>query len=130
MRDSWSQHLRRSVRTCARGNPPLRLAHFLRFTTVIRRWLPFVMRSLALCIRSTPWKRAFATELLPPTYRNMRDEFAAAWPLLRPGGVLISDDIQGNSAFQELADKPDVSACAVVEEHGKRALFGLAVKHK
>ena len=63
------------------------------------------------------------------TYRNMRDEFAAAWPLLRPGGVLISDDIQGNSAFQELADKPDVSACAVVEEHGKRALFGLAVKH-
>jgi len=28
----------------------------MRFITVIRRWLPFVMRSLALCIRRTPWK--------------------------------------------------------------------------
>lgn len=64
------------------------------------------------------------------TYRNMRDEFAAAWPNLRPGGVLISDDVQGNSAFQELVARPDVSVCVVAEEHGKSALFGLAVKNK
>lgn len=64
------------------------------------------------------------------TYRNMRDEFEAAWPFLRPGGVLISDDVQGNVAFQELAARPNVAACIVVEEQGKDALFGVAVKQK
>ncbi len=29
------------------------------------------------------------------TYRNMRDEFALAWSALGPGGVLVSDDIEG-----------------------------------
>jgi len=64
------------------------------------------------------------------TYRNMRDEFAAAWPFLRPGGALISDDVQGNTAFHELAGKSDVAASIVVEEQGKSVLFGVAVKQK
>jgi hypothetical protein len=37
------------------------------------------------------------------TYRNMRDEYALAWPALRPGGVLISDDITVNTAFEEFS---------------------------
>jgi len=64
------------------------------------------------------------------TYENMRDEFAVAWPSLRRGGVLVSDDVQGNSAFQELAARPDVAAHVVVQEQGKNALFGVAVKRK
>lgn len=62
------------------------------------------------------------------TYGTMRDEFAVAWPFLRPGGVLISDDVEGNTAFQELAAKPDVASSMVVEEQGKDALLGIAVK--
>ena len=64
------------------------------------------------------------------TYQNMSDEFAAAWPILRPGGVLVSDDIQGNAAFRELAARPDVAAHVVLQEQGKDALFGVAVKSR
>jgi hypothetical protein len=63
------------------------------------------------------------------TYRNMRREFEAAWPHLRPGGVLISDDVEGNAAFLELAKRSDIANFAVVQEQGKDALLGIAVKH-
>lgn len=63
------------------------------------------------------------------TYRNMQREFEAAWPHLRPGGVLISDDVEGNAAFQELAERSDIANFAVVQEQGKDALLGIAVKH-
>ena len=62
------------------------------------------------------------------TYPNMQDEFAAAWVALRPCGMLISDDIEGNRAFQELAERPDVSVSVVVKEEDKDSLFGIAVK--
>ena len=62
------------------------------------------------------------------TYRNMRAEFAAAWVALRPGGMLISDDIEGNCAFQELAERPDVSVSAVVKQEDNDSLLGIAVK--
>lgn len=64
------------------------------------------------------------------SYRNMKMEFNAAWPRLVPGGVLISDDVEGNSAFQELAARSDVAKSIVVEESGKKALLGVAVKCK
>jgi predicted O-methyltransferase YrrM len=64
------------------------------------------------------------------TYRNMRNEFALAWPALRPGGVLISDDIRGNKAFQELSELPDVAVSVVVKEESKDSLLGVAVKKK
>jgi predicted O-methyltransferase YrrM len=59
----------------------------------------------------------------------MQREFEAAWPHLRPGGVLISDDVEGNAAFQELAERSDIANFAVVQEQGKDALLGIAVKH-
>ena len=33
----------------------------------------------------------------------MRFEFTSAWPVLRHGGVLISDDVNSTAAFPELA---------------------------
>jgi hypothetical protein len=62
------------------------------------------------------------------TYSNMRDEFALAWSYLGPGGVLVSDDIEGNSAFLELANLPDVVASVVLKEAQKNSLVGIAVK--
>jgi predicted O-methyltransferase YrrM len=64
------------------------------------------------------------------TYRNMRDEFATAWPFLRPGGAVISDDVEGNVAFLELATMPDVAATVVMAEQEKDTLFGIAIKNK
>lgn len=64
------------------------------------------------------------------TYRNMKEEFETAWRALRGGGVLISDDIQGNEAFLELARSEDVSLSAVIQEKNKDALLGVAVKRK
>jgi|SRR5882724_1405967 len=64
------------------------------------------------------------------TYRNMRDEFDVAWPALCPGGVLVSDDIERNSAFLELSTRPDVSHSAVFKEQNKDSLVGIAVKAK
>ncbi|MDP9159448.1 MAG: class I SAM-dependent methyltransferase [Acidobacteriota bacterium] len=62
------------------------------------------------------------------TCRNMRMEFSSAWPALARGGVLISDDIEGNSAFQELSALSDVSLSVVMEEQGKGSLLGVALK--
>jgi hypothetical protein len=61
------------------------------------------------------------------TYWNMRREFELAWQHLRPSGVLVADDIDGNQAFNELRPwhpgfwKP-------VRQESKQAFFGVAVK--
>jgi predicted O-methyltransferase YrrM len=62
------------------------------------------------------------------TFGNMRSEFDAVWPALRPGGVLIADDVEGNAAFQELVQRTDVVHACVVREIAKDSLFGVAVK--
>jgi len=62
------------------------------------------------------------------TYRNMTHEFRFAWAALRAGGVLVSDDIEGNSAFAELATAPDVLYSVVMPQGDKGALLGVAVK--
>ena len=38
------------------------------------------------------------------TYRNMMFEFETAWPHIKNGGVLISDDILSNNAFKDFCD--------------------------
>jgi len=62
------------------------------------------------------------------TYGNMKREFTATWPALRAGGVLISDDVQCNGAFLELAQQEDVAFSIVIRERDKDALLGVAVK--
>ena len=69
------------------------------------------------------------------TRRNMRREFDAAWPSLGPGGLLLADDVERNSAFADLRLK-DPALWRVVRDrerdplHGKAApvVFGVAVR--
>jgi hypothetical protein len=70
------------------------------------------------------------------TRRNMRQEFEAAWPRLRPGGVLLADDVERNRAFGELRSK-NPAMLRVVRDRQERPLhdravpgttFGIAVK--
>ena len=63
------------------------------------------------------------------TLENMRAEFLTVWPALRPGGVLIADDVESNSAFQELARRNDTALALVFREPSKGSLFGVAVKN-
>jgi predicted O-methyltransferase YrrM len=62
------------------------------------------------------------------TYENMRAEMDAAWSALRPGGVLIADDVEGNAAFHQLAKRGDSAAAVVLKELSKESFFGVAVK--
>jgi len=61
------------------------------------------------------------------TYRTMRWEFDAVWPRLRPGGVVLSDDVQGNRAFDELRQR-GATFWRVIQQEDKPFLFGIAVK--
>ncbi len=61
------------------------------------------------------------------TYRTMRWEFDAVWPHLRPGGVVLSDDVQGNRAFAELRQR-GTTFWRVIRQEDKPFLFGIAVK--
>jgi len=62
------------------------------------------------------------------TYSNMLWEFEAAWRFLRPGGWLISDDIEGNAAFSEFSRRVECSMSLVIQEQGKRAMLGVLRK--
>jgi len=46
----------------------------------------------------------------------------------RPGGVIISDDIEGNSAFQEFAGRGDVAFHGAIRELQKDSLLGVLGK--
>lgn len=58
----------------------------------------------------------------------MRFELGEAWPRLKPGGVLLCDDVQENRAFAELVDGLPSRQWAVGQEEHKAALFGIAVR--
>jgi predicted O-methyltransferase YrrM len=62
------------------------------------------------------------------TLPNMRREFTTVWPFLRPGSVLVSDDIEENSAFAELSQRPEVRHSVILASGDKKALVGVAVK--
>lgn len=61
------------------------------------------------------------------TYRNMRFEFDLAWPHLPQGGILVSDDIQDNDAFDELREKAS-RYWTIGDPSEPDWLFGVAVK--
>jgi predicted O-methyltransferase YrrM len=56
------------------------------------------------------------------TYHHMRWEFETALSALRPGGILIADDIQGNRAFEELLDRPEIDSWVAIRQEGKNAV--------
>ena len=61
------------------------------------------------------------------TYRNMRHEFEIVTPFLSPQAVLVADDVEGNSAFMDWVSQTRPSYSAVLEEHSKQSLLGVAV---
>jgi predicted O-methyltransferase YrrM len=58
------------------------------------------------------------------TYSHMKWEFETALAALRPGGVLIADDIEGNRAFEEVVRRPDIDSWFVIRQEGKSAWCG------
>lgn len=62
------------------------------------------------------------------TAPTMRFEFRAVWPRLRPGGVLLADDVHDNAAWAELARRVPEGRSLVAVQEGKAALFGVAVR--
>jgi hypothetical protein len=62
------------------------------------------------------------------TYQNMKMELELVWAHMSHGGVVIADDIEGNAAFQEFAERHDVAFHAVVKEGDKNSLAGLLIK--
>jgi predicted O-methyltransferase YrrM len=58
------------------------------------------------------------------TYTHMTMEFAAALAALRPGGILIADDVQGNRAFEEAIGHLRVASWFAIKEQGKDAICG------
>ncbi|BBL80002.1 hypothetical protein RxyAA322_18560 [Rubrobacter xylanophilus] len=69
------------------------------------------------------------------TLRNMRFEFGAVWPRLRPGGAVLADDVERNAAFGELLERQPALWRVVADRereplHGPPApvVFGVAVK--
>jgi predicted O-methyltransferase YrrM len=58
------------------------------------------------------------------TQRNMRFEIARGWKALRPGGILVADDIGTNDAFTIVPPEHAV----VAQETAKPGMFGVAVK--
>jgi hypothetical protein len=88
--------------------------HFLRGRT--RRLLPEVLSGL-------PAIDLFLHDSLH-TNGNMSFEFRTVWPKLRDGGVLLSDDVAMNRAFERFIALPGVGFAAVDGE----AFFGVALK--
>jgi Methyltransferase domain len=62
------------------------------------------------------------------TYRNINDEVQMVWPFLKPGGVVIVDDIGGNCAFEDLIKRVGPSSSIVIQELHKKSMFGVLVK--
>jgi len=62
------------------------------------------------------------------TYRNISLEFQTVWPKLRAGGVLLSDDVDLNRAFETFAMRSDIALALVARQETKASVFGAIVK--
>lgn len=58
------------------------------------------------------------------TYSHMKWEFEVAVRSLRPGGVLIFDDIEGNRAFEEATRHPSIASWFAIQQQDKDAICG------
>lgn len=61
------------------------------------------------------------------TESNMVFELDLAWEYVRPGGVVVSDDIHENAAFQQLIERTG-APWVIGQESVKAGLFGVAFK--
>jgi len=62
------------------------------------------------------------------TPQTMKYEFEKAWPYLRAGGLLVSDDVEGNSAFVDFVNSHGVQRWFTAPKAAKAGLFGVAFK--
>jgi len=62
------------------------------------------------------------------TERNLRFEMERAWQALRPGGVLLCDDIDCSWGFRSFTAHLSGAESLVAAHDDKRALFGLVRK--
>jgi predicted O-methyltransferase YrrM len=62
------------------------------------------------------------------TPQTMRYEFEKAWPFMRSGSLLISDDVEGNSAFVDFVTSRRVEKWFTAPKAGKKGMFGVALK--
>ena len=60
------------------------------------------------------------------TYSHMKWEFEMALSALRPGGLLISDDIDGNRAFEQMIQCQKIDSKFAIRQSRKNALCGAA----
>lgn len=84
-----------------------------------RRLLPALLRENALDV--------FIHDSLH-TYSHMKWEFELALGALRPGGVIIADDIEGNRAFEETVRHPSIDSWFAIEQEGKTSICGVMRK--
>ena len=62
------------------------------------------------------------------TEENMRFEMKAAWSKIRPGGVLVADDVDSNRGFGAFGSSVAGAESMVVRHSEKGGLFGVIVK--
>ena len=62
------------------------------------------------------------------TPQTMKYEFEKAWPFMRSGALLISDDVEGNSAFVDFVMSRGVEKWFTAPKAGKSGMFGVALK--
>jgi len=62
------------------------------------------------------------------TYRHMSFEFETAWPYVRPGGAVVSDNVDLNDAFRRFTARVNPAFSAMVEEENTTDLFGIMLK--
>jgi len=62
------------------------------------------------------------------TPMTMKYEFTQAWTSMRVGGLLISDDVEGNSSFLDFIGSHGVQKWFVAPHTAKEGLFGVALK--
>jgi predicted O-methyltransferase YrrM len=61
------------------------------------------------------------------SYANMRWELETAWSSLRPGGLVVADDVQTHRAFADMAAASGARP-VYAEQPGKRGATGLLVR--
>lgn len=62
------------------------------------------------------------------TTRNVRFELEAAWPVLRPGGAILLDDLHTNLGFREFLDSAQPAVWLTGIGHRRKGIWGMAIK--
>lgn len=62
------------------------------------------------------------------TYNNMTLEFRTVWPKLTMGGILLSDDVELNQAFEKFAGTVRTLLSLTSRQQAKNSLLGVLIK--